>query len=170
MQLRPLIALCIAIIAAVLIIFAGKSCAEDIAKSNQKHPHLITDATTQFNTADLTPPPYKPTKAGEEPETDETTEYYSEILTDEYGMIVEATAPTEAGQMYIIVTDANGQISEMLPVTTSDEEDIPTTTLDFIDEYKAEQESKEAAERAKQEAETTEFDPNRKIEIPYIDY
>ena len=166
MQLRPLIALCIAIIAAVLIIFAGKSCAEDIAKSNKKTPHLITDPTTPFNTADLTPPNYKPTKAGEEPETEETTDFFSTIPTDEYGMYIETTAPTEAGQMYMIVTDANGQIVEMIPVTTS-EDDISATTLD---EYAAEQASREAAEQAKLEAETATYDPNQKIEIPFIEY
>ncbi|WP_294750610.1 hypothetical protein [uncultured Ruminococcus sp.] len=170
MQLRPLIALCIAIIAAVLIIFAGKSCAEDIAKSNRKTPHLITDPTLPFNTADLTPPNYKPTKEGETTEAEETTDFFSTIPTDEYGMFIETTAPTEAGQMYMIVTNADGQIVEMIPVTTSEEEDAPATTLDFLDEYEAEQASREAAEQARREAETTTYDPNQKIEIPFIEY
>lgn len=172
MQTRSLIALCIAILAAAFIILAGKSCAEDIAKTNKKHPHLITDPTTPFNTADLTPPNYKPTSAAEETETDETedtTSFFNEILTDEFGMMIETTAPTETGEMYMIVTDADGQISQMIPVTRSEAEDTPTT-LDFLEQYQAEQASKDAAERERREADTTEFDPDRTIEIPFIDY
>ncbi|MBO4523168.1 MAG: hypothetical protein J5723_00625 [Ruminococcus sp.] len=173
MQTRSLIALCIAILAAAFIIIAGKSCTEDIAKQNKKHPHLITDPTTPFNTANLTPPNYTPTSTTEdsedESETKETTDFFSEIVTDEFGIIIETTAPNDNGQMYMIVTDANGEISQMIPVTKPDENDTPTT-LDFLDQYHAEQASKEAAEKERHEADTTEFDPNRKLEIPFIDY
>ena len=172
MQTRSLIALCIAIVAAAFMILAGKSCAEDIAKANKKHPHLITDPTTPFNTADLTPPNYKPTTTGEESETKETEEttcFFNEILTDEFGMMIETTAPTESGQMYMIVTDANGQISQMIPVTGSDDADTPTT-LDFLEQYQAEQASRDAADQERREADTTKFDPDRTIEIPFVDY
>ena len=169
MQTRSLIALCIAIIAAAFIIIAGKSCAEDAVKANKKHPHLITDPTVPFNTADLTPPNYKPTNTANDSETEETTNFFNEILTDEFGMIIETTAPTESGQMYMIVTDANGEISQMIPVTTTDGEDNPTT-LDFFEQYQAEQASRDAAEQERRESEPPSFDPDKTIEIPYIDY
>lgn len=110
MNASKLVGFAIALMAAILIALAGKSCAKDIAEKNaERHQknatqapsyHLITDAPVQ---QDPTDPPH----------------------------LIEETTQRE----YVTVTNMLGDVLETIPVTTPEEALIPTTTLSMLDEY-----------------------------------
>ena len=114
MNASKIVGFAIALIAAILIAMAGKSCAKDIAEKNvERHQknttqapsyHLITDAPVSH---DPTDPPH----------------------------LIEETTERE----YITVTNMLGEVLETIPVTTPEEALIPTTTLSMLDEYNKQQ-------------------------------
>ena len=109
MNASKIVGFAIALIAAILIAMAGRSCARDIAEKNESRRqrnttqpsyHLITDPPIQQDPADT---PH----------------------------LIEETTERE----YVTVTNMLGEVLETIPVTTPEEADIPTTTLSMLDEY-----------------------------------
>ncbi len=166
MQRRPIVALCIAVLAAILIILAGKSCAEDIARTNQSRRKPVSTTTMPPNFVigtDNPPPAPEMIYETEENETETTSDFFYHIPTDEYGAIIETTAPTEAGQMFMVVTDANGNVINMEPVTEPTSEAYTTLSPEEV-----RQALTEALEQASRQAQVTTFDFDQPIEIPFI--
>ena len=127
MNATKIISFILAIMAAVLIAMAGKSCAKDIAQQNASHRNKNTTEAPSFHL--ITESPYGNTPA--------TVPH----LVDDSGQAIQpgedgAEATTE--REYVTVTDMFGDVVETIPVTTPEEADIPTTTLSILDAYNAE--------------------------------
>lgn len=113
MNASKIVGFAIALIAAILIAMAGKSCAKDIAdKNNQRHQQNTTQAPTYHL---ITDPPVQNDPANTPHLIEETTQ-----------------------REYVTVTNMLGEVVETIPVTTPEEADIPTTTLSMLDEYNSE--------------------------------
>lgn len=113
MNANKIVGFAIALIAAILIAMAGKSCAKDIAdKNNQRHQQNTTQAPTYHL---ITDPPVQNDPANTPHLIEETTQ-----------------------REYATVTNMLGEVVETIPVTTPEEADIPTTTLSMLDEYNSE--------------------------------
>ena len=175
MQKRPLVAICLAFLAAAMIILAGKSCADDIAKTNQKHkkPVTTTSMPPQFFTGSATPPPvpeyiYEDNEATQtETQTATNTDFYTHFVTNQFGEIIETTTTTAPGGMYYIVTDENGNIKDMQPVTTNAAAET-ATTLSQAEQASKEQALADAMEQASRQAVISTYDPSKPIEIPFV--
>ena len=110
MNASKIVGFAIALITAILIAMAGKSCAKDIAdKNNQRHQQNTTQAPTYHL---ITDPPVQKDPANTPHLIEETTQ-----------------------REYATVTNMLGEVVETIPVTTPEEADIPTTTLSMLDEY-----------------------------------
>jgi len=143
MQKRSLLALCIAVLAAALIIFAGKSCAEDINTINNKtRSSKSTTYPDELFTNSPTPPPL-PVTTTTEPDTLNFV-----VITNMLGDVVETvpitTEPVTQVQ-YATVTDMFGDAIGLVPI---DPDEIPTTTLSILEQYEATMASMEAAAQA----------------------
>lgn len=140
MERNRIISLFLAFIAAGLVVLAGKSCTEDIIKTNKENhansatkqePHLITDDNI-FSPDQGQLSPNNTTEASEPEEEADTREY-------------------------ITVTNIFGEVVETIPVTTPEEANMPTTTLSILEEYNQ--------GRTEAEVTTTYIKPAEKIVI-----
>ena len=131
MNATKIISFILAIMAAVLIAMAGKSCAKDIAQKNSERHQNNTKATPSFN---LVTDPRNGGSTGEIPH----------LIEDESSAVGEdgsAEATTE--REYVTVTNIFGEVVESIPVTTPEEALIPTTTLSILDAYNQEHSTEE---------------------------
>ena len=118
MNATKIISVILAMMAAVLIAMAGKSCAKDAAQKNaERHARNTTEAPS-FHL--ITDPPY------------ENDDYDAPHLIEDD--TVEAVTERE----YVTVTNIFGDVVETVPVTTPEEALIPTTTLSILDAYNQE--------------------------------
>lgn len=143
MQTRPLIAICAALVAALLIIFAGKSCAEDITKTNKKHhrPSASTISVQQGSVPEATPPQYIP-----DAYTTETSTQEYITVTNLIGEVVETipvTTEADTRPVYVVATDEAGNIIATVPLH---DPNVPATTLSILEQYEATRASMEAAQ------------------------
>ena len=113
MEIRRLTALLVSLVAAALIIFAGKSCMDDAI---QKKKESLYATTSPYGP---TPPTVSPTVPYTDPAESSTAEDTSEE------------------REYVTVTNIFGDVVEVIPVTTPEEANMPTTTLSILDEYNA---------------------------------
>ena len=137
MQTRSLIAVCIAVVAALFIMLAGKSCTESIAKNNKKNSKpaiYLTSADDQSRPA-ATPPPVSPTA----PAPEETTLPYETVTED-------------TRTIYVVATDEFGNIIATVPYN---DPSAPTTTLSLLEQYEATLASMQAAEQAEAQSRST---------------
>ena len=152
MQTRSLIAVCIAVVAALFIMLAGKSCTESIAKNNKKNSKpaiYLTSADDQSRPA-ATPPPVSPTA----PAPEETTLPY-ETVTNLIGEVIETIPVTTAEDtrtIYVVATDEFGNIIATVPYN---DPSAPTTTLSLLEQYEATLASMQAAEQAEAQSRST---------------
>lgn len=128
MNVTKIISAILAIMAAVLIAMAGKSCAKDAAQKNAARRSRNTTETQSFHL--ITDPPYN------------DDDNVPQLITDPP---LESVTERE----YVTVTNMFGDVVETVPVTTPEEADIPTTTLSMLDAYNA--------EHSVEEQPTTEF-------------
>lgn len=143
MQKRSLLALCIAVLAAALIIFAGKSCAEDINTiNNRTRSSKSTTYPDELFTNSPTPPPL-PVTTTTEPDTLNFV-----VITNMLGDVIETipitTEPVTQVQ-YATVTNMFGDAIGLVPI---DPDEIPTTPLSILEQYEATMASMEAAAQA----------------------
>ncbi|MCR4639067.1 hypothetical protein [Ruminococcus sp.] len=110
MNASKIVGFAIALIAAVLIAMAGRSCARDIADKNEERRQKNTTQAPSYHL--ITDPPVQ----------------NDPLNTPQ---LIEETTQRE----YVTVTNMLGEVVETIPVTTPEEADIPTTTLSMLDEY-----------------------------------
>ena len=110
MNASKIVGFAIALIAAILIAMAGKSCARDIADKNESRRQKNTTQSPSYHLITDAPVPQNPTDPPQ---------------------LIEETTQRE----YVTVTNMLGEVVETIPVTTPEEADIPTTTLSMLDEY-----------------------------------
>ena len=118
MNVTKIISAILALMAAVLIAMAGKSCAKDAAEKNAARRSRNTTEAPSYHL--ITDPPYE--------NDDGDLPHLVEDDTDE--------AVTE--REYVTVTNIFGDVVETIPVTTPEEALIPTTTLSILDAYNQE--------------------------------
>lgn len=113
MNANHVISLTLALLAALLVIVAGKSCAKSIDEANKesraekRNYHLITENPyTQSNQPVMTAVPQE-----------------------------QQPVQTTTERQYETVTNIFGEVVETIPVTSPEEANIPTTTLSILDEY-----------------------------------
>lgn len=113
MNVNHMVSLTLALLAAILVIVAGRSCARSIDEANKesraekKTYHLITeDPYTKSNQPVMTAAPQE-----------------------------QQPAQTTTERQYETVTNMFGEVVETIPVTSPEEANIPTTTLSILDEY-----------------------------------
>lgn len=119
MERNRIISLFLAFIAAGLVVLAGKSCTEDIIKTNKENrakntttreePHLITEDNV------ITPA-------------------QSQLSPDNQSGTALPAEEQETRE-YVTVTNLFGEVVETIPVTSPEEANVPTTTLSILDEY-----------------------------------
>ena len=112
MNTSKIVGFAIALIAAILIAMAGRSCARDIADKNENRRQKNTTQAPSYHL--ITDPPANNDPSNTPHLIEETTE-----------------------REYVTVTNMLGEVVETIPVTTPEEADIPTTTLSMLDEYNA---------------------------------
>lgn len=120
MDTSKVTAIVLAVLAAALVIIAGKSCTDDIASSNRisnRKKNITTIASTAPYTA-----PDTATDAPDEPETEPPTLPY-DIVTNMIGEVVETIpkATDENGEIEVVETTGTKSILEQY-------DDLHTTT------------------------------------------
>ncbi len=116
MEKSKAMAMLIALAAAMLVILAGKSCADDIQEKNKAHRDQSTAVPQQYVTNDYA--------------------YTQPPVTDP----VTVQQPTE--KMYEEVTNILGDVVETIPITTASPDpaaetqaEIPTETKSILESY-----------------------------------
>lgn len=152
MEKSRLIGITCAFIAAMLVIMAGKSCAEDSIRKNARNKQ---SSTVSASIGDNIIFPDEDSSYREPVSTDETTEPVvteydvfgnlvivtkptDPLVTDPFGNIIESTTSEESEEpQYQIVTDVFGNVTATIPVTAPAEEtdQEPATTLSLLDQY-----------------------------------
>ncbi|MBO7475108.1 MAG: hypothetical protein J6U00_14115 [Ruminococcus sp.] len=143
MQNRPLIALCLAVLAAVLIIVAGKSCAEDINRINKRTQSTKSTINPDDLLTNSPTPPTLPLTTATAPDPEQYV-----VVTNMIGEVIQTipiTTEEVTEQQYATVTDLLGDPIGLVPI---DPDEMPTTTLSILEQYEATRASMEAAERA----------------------
>ena len=116
-----IVGLAIAIIAAALVILAGRSCTKSIMETNKKSRDAATSSTPSYHLI-----------------TDDTAAYSD--ASSEAPHFIEETTERE----YETVTNMFGEVVETIPITSPEEANMPTTTLSILDEYNAMHTTEEA--------------------------
>ncbi len=115
---RHIVSLALAVVSAILVIIAGRSCTKSAYESNKKGSsqnnttqkyHLITEA--EYGTSDQS------------------------VLGVGSGGSANDPAQGTTEREYVTVTNIFGDVVETIPVTTPEEANMPTTTLSILDEY-----------------------------------
>ena len=141
MQKRSLIALFIAVLAAILIIVAGKSCAEDINRINSRNRHTNSTVNPDDLLTNSPTPPTLPVTTTTAPDPEQYV-----IVTNMIGEIIQTipiTTEAVTEQQYATVTDIFGDPIGLVPINP---DEMPTTTLSILEQYEATRASIEAAE------------------------
>lgn len=131
MNTRRVASIVIAIIVAMLIISAGKSCSKDIAESNKKAATSATTPTSDgMNGFDsLTYPTYQQqTPPSSEATSEENIQYVTNILGEIVGTLPaeEATAPAEPVTTGVSILDRQDPTEETVPPMPTEAPAAPT--------------------------------------------
>lgn len=114
LEISRVSAIVLAVLAAVLVIAAGKSCAEDISKTNKQSVSKRPKSTTFYN--DNTDYPYQ---------------------NDDSYYVYETDAETVTEKDYEEVTNMLGNVVATVPITTTEEvtEAVTTKELSILEAY-----------------------------------
>ncbi len=118
------ISLVLALMAALLVIVAGRSCARSAAKANEES-HKKAATTQQYHL--ITENSY--------------TQPRQDLMGSDQDFMGTASAVPQSDdeaateREYETVTNIFGEVTETIPITSPEEANMPTTTLSVLEEY-----------------------------------
>lgn len=112
MEIGRLVGFVLAVVAAALVIFAGRSCTKNISEINKKSRESNTSSTPSYHLIT------------------ENYSDYGEFPSEEPHLIEETTE-----RQYETVTNMFGEVVETIPITSPEEANMPVTTKSILDEY-----------------------------------
>lgn len=125
MNNRRIIAIIIAAVVALLIMYAGRACTQNIMETNQKSS--MSNANSQNSTANYTPAAAQPSLTQQAPvETNTPTEFSTdavEVVTNLFGDVVGTVAPTEnTDNLSVTETDAATEATTRKSILDKDDQ------------------------------------------------
>lgn len=144
MTTRRIVTLIIAAVVAFLIIYAGKSCAEDIAETNRKNSAnktIIQNSNVDTPSLIENQPAGNQQNTPTDPATDsETPTEYVETVTNIFGEVIGTVPPTQPQ------TDAANQTpsGDAAEITDDNTQQEPATPPPILDRTPAEEKATEA--------------------------